>query len=619
MSASQLPTARPQTPRAGAQAGDTSLVLGRYRLLRRLGTGGFGTVWMGHDERLDRDVAVKVLPRERVVGGRFEREARVAARLTHPGIVTLYEATVDDDGAYLVSELVRGATLGELLEAGRLSDRDIAGVAIGLCDALAHAHAHGVVHRDVKPSNVLIPEQPTSRAHPAKLTDFGVARVIGGDSLTRTGDIIGTAAYMAPEQAEGRDAGPAADLYAVALVTYEALTGINPIRTNTAAVRARRLGAHLPPLRRQRRDLPRELGRGVDLALRPRARERGSLDELRTALVSALPELADEPGVVLTAWPRPTSHPRDEPGRDAGGHTDESAAPLPECDDDALAVGGDAPVSLSWPQRGLGAVGAAIGVGWAAAHVLGTLPVAPPALGVLAFLLVLTLPRIGWVASGVVLVAAAAAEHNPGAALVLLIALVLPMVLIPWRGTSWPVGVAAPVLGAVGLAGAWPALAGRASGFGWRRAALGVIGYVWVLVASLILGTDLYMRRPPGTAAPDAWMSSLSVTVNDVLVPVLKSGVLLGAPVWGIAAAALPWVLRGRSLASCCVITTVWSAVLVSATETVVAAVHRGHGLGAPRGAVIGAVAGGLIALAPALYAHVRLTRFSGNPQPELP
>src|SRR5690242_16803548 len=222
MSASQLPTARRHTRGGRPQGSDQPLVLGRYRLLRRLGTGGFGTVWMSHDERLDRDVAVKVLDRDRVVGGRFEREARVAARLTHPGIVTLYEAAVDDDGAYLVSELVRGATLRELLEAGRLSDRDIAAIAIALCDALGHAHAHGVVHRDVKPSNVLIPDQPTSRAHPAKLTDFGIARVIGGDSLTRTGDVIGTAAYMSPEQAEGRDVGPPADLYAVALVTYEA-------------------------------------------------------------------------------------------------------------------------------------------------------------------------------------------------------------------------------------------------------------------------------------------------------------------------------------------------------------------------------------------------------------
>ncbi len=319
MSASQLPTVRRRTRDAPVQSGDPSLVLGRYRLRRRLGAGGFGTVWMGHDERLDRDVAVKVLPRERIVGGRFEREARAAARLTHPGIVTLYEAAVDDDGAYLVSELVRGETLAGLLESGQLSDRDIVQVGIALCDALDHAHAHGIVHRDVKPSNVLIPDQPTSHAHPAKLTDFGVARVIGGDSLTRTGDVVGTAAYMAPEQAEGRDAGPAADLYAVALVTYEALTGVNPVRTTTAAVRARRLGAHLPPVRRQRRDLPRELGCGIDLALRPRPRERGTVEELRAAFVAALPELSDEPGVVVTAWPRLTSRQTGDGG--AGGST----------------------------------------------------------------------------------------------------------------------------------------------------------------------------------------------------------------------------------------------------------------------------------------------------------
>ena len=620
MSASQLPTARRRTRDAPVQSGDPSLVLGRYRLRRRLGAGGFGTVWMGHDERLDRDVAVKVLPRERIVGGRFEREARAAARLTHPGIVTLYEAAVDDDGAYLVSELVRGETLAGLLESGQLSDRDIVQVGIALCDALGHAHAHGIVHRDVKPSNVLIPDQPTSRAHPAKLTDFGVARVIGGDSLTRTGDVVGTAAYMAPEQAEGRDAGPAADLYAVALVIYEALTGVNPVRATTAAVRARRLGAHLPPVRRQRRDLPRELGCGIDLALRPRPRERGTVDELRAAFVAALPELSDEPGVVVTAWPRLTSRQTGEEG--AGGSPAHGVAPPPsepDAGDPAPAVGGDAPVSLSWPNRALGATAAAIGAAWAAVHLLGPLPVAPPALAILTWLLVLTLPRIGWLASGAILVAAAAARQHPGGALVLLIALLLPVLLIPWRATSWPLAIAAPLLGTIGLAGAWPAIAGRASGFGWRRAALGAIGYVWVIVASLVLGTDLFVRRPPGSAAPAVWTASLNVTLHDVVLPLVKSGVLAGAPIWGIAAAALPWLLRGRALAACVVITTVWSAVLVSATETAVAIVHHGQGFGTPRGAVLGAVVGGLIALAPALYAHARLTRFSGNPQAELP
>src|SRR5205807_7868226 len=182
----------------------------------------------------DREVAIKIVPRERIVGGRFEREARAAARLAHPGIVTLYEAAVDDDDAYLVSELVRGGALDQLLEAGRLSDRDIVSLGIALCDALVHAHAQGIIHRDIKPANVLIPTQPQTASQVAKLTDFGVARLIGGDSLTRTGDVVGTAAYMAPEQAEGRPAAESADLYSLALVLYEALAGVDPVRTGPA-------------------------------------------------------------------------------------------------------------------------------------------------------------------------------------------------------------------------------------------------------------------------------------------------------------------------------------------------------------------------------------------------
>jgi serine/threonine protein kinase len=197
-----------------AAASESTMVMDRYRLTKRLGSGAFGTVWSARDERLDRDVAVKILPRERVIHARFEREARAAARLQHPAIVTLYEAAVDDEGAYLVSELVRGRTLDALLEQGKLSDREILEVGVALCDALAHAHGQGVIHRDVKPSNVLIPNRGgggraggTPYGDRAKLTDFGVAHVIGGATLTHTGDVVGTLAYMAPEQAEGREAG----------------------------------------------------------------------------------------------------------------------------------------------------------------------------------------------------------------------------------------------------------------------------------------------------------------------------------------------------------------------------------------------------------------------------
>ena len=189
------------------------LVLDRYRLLRRLGAGGFGVVWLAHDERLDRVVAVKrIATHDAAAGTRAEREAKAAARLQHPGIVALYESGRDDGAVYLVSELVRGRTLGALLEEGALSDRDVVRVGVALCDALGHAHGRGVVHRDVKPGNIMIPDRPHDGAGVAKLTDFGVARIAGEDVLTRTGDVVGTLAYMAPEQAEGRDAGAEADL-----------------------------------------------------------------------------------------------------------------------------------------------------------------------------------------------------------------------------------------------------------------------------------------------------------------------------------------------------------------------------------------------------------------------
>jgi serine/threonine protein kinase len=298
------PSTAARTVRRGAiAAGDppSPIILDRYRLKKRLGSGSFGTVWSAHDERLERDVAVKILPRDRVVQARFEREARAAARLQHPAIVTLYEAAVDDDGAYLVSELVKGPTLDALLSAGKLSDRDVLEIAIGLCDALTHAHQQGVIHRDVKPANVLIASTATAVNHPVKLTDFGIAKVSGDNTLTRTGDVIGTLAYMAPEQALGKEAGPAADLYSLALITYEALTGVNPVTRNGARKRNRRPATYLPPLRRQRHDLPRDLAAAIDTALRPRTTERGTIEELRCALDDCLERVGDQPGVIEPA------------------------------------------------------------------------------------------------------------------------------------------------------------------------------------------------------------------------------------------------------------------------------------------------------------------------------
>jgi len=164
----------------GAATRPQERVLDRYRLARRLGAGAFGVVWLAHDERLDRAVAVKrIVKHDEAVAVRARREARAAARLGHPGIVALYESGDDEEAVYLVSELVRGRTLGELMREGALSDRDVLVIGVALCDALAHAHARGVVHRDVKPGNVMVPDQPHEGAGVAKLTDFGVARIAG--------------------------------------------------------------------------------------------------------------------------------------------------------------------------------------------------------------------------------------------------------------------------------------------------------------------------------------------------------------------------------------------------------------------------------------------------------
>ena len=286
----------PDTLPAGA-APTAYRVLDRYTLERRLGAGGFGVVWLAWDERLEREVAVKVLPRD---GGedRIGREARAAARLNHPGIVALYEFHSEDTEVYLVSELVHGRTLAELERQRALSNRDVARIGAALCEALEHAHDRGVIHRDVKPQNVMVLAEPAAGAGFAKLTDFGVAHLASGDAVTRTGDVVGTLAYMAPEQAEGERATPACDVYSLALTLYEAWTGSNPVRAAGPAATARRVGGPIPTLGSRRRDLPAELCQVVDRALEPWPEDRPPLAELRAELVAAEPELSDEGGLV---------------------------------------------------------------------------------------------------------------------------------------------------------------------------------------------------------------------------------------------------------------------------------------------------------------------------------
>ncbi len=275
------------------------LVLGRFLIEERLGEGGFATVWRAWDERLERAVAVKVIDTGRA-GDRVLREAQAAARLNHRSIVTLYELGQEGQSAYLVSELVDGRPLRELACEGLITDRDVAVAGAELCDALEHAHDRGVVHRDVKPENILLaaPENGgTPWSHRAfgraMLADFGIASVRGAETLTRDGEVVGTLAYMAPEQAEGDEVGEQADVYSLALSLFECWTGSNPVAGRNPAETARAIGEPLPSLAELRPDLPLELCHEIDACLLPLPDDRPLADELRDLLAAVGPSLDD--------------------------------------------------------------------------------------------------------------------------------------------------------------------------------------------------------------------------------------------------------------------------------------------------------------------------------------
>jgi hypothetical protein len=229
------------------------VVAGRYRLTRQLGRGGMGAVWLGEDELAGRLVAVKELrapagvteAEQEVFRKRALQEARSAARLAHPNAVTLYDiipATSEDDAVYLIMEYIDGATLAQVISRdGPLSEPRTAGIALQLLSVLEAAHVLGIVHRDIKPANIMITADGR-----VKLTDFGIAHVVGGTRLTGSG-VIGTPAYMAPEQLQGLDLTPAVDLWALGVTLYNAAAGRNPFdRETTAATFHAILMAELP-------------------------------------------------------------------------------------------------------------------------------------------------------------------------------------------------------------------------------------------------------------------------------------------------------------------------------------------------------------------------------------
>jgi hypothetical protein len=211
----------------------TQVLGGRYVLREVLGSGGMATVWRATDQVLGREVAVKVLgPQFAADAGfvaRFEREARHAARLNHPRLVTVFDCGIDNGTAFIVMELVAGRTLRQVLDDVRaLRPGEAVSIAAAVCEALEVAHGAGLVHRDIKPANILV------SAGEVKVLDFGIARADGVAGGTQTLAVLGTAAYLSPEQASGRPAGPQSDLYSLGCVLFEMLAGSPPFAGDSA-------------------------------------------------------------------------------------------------------------------------------------------------------------------------------------------------------------------------------------------------------------------------------------------------------------------------------------------------------------------------------------------------
>jgi hypothetical protein len=327
----------------------SELVADRYRPLRPLGSGGSGSVWLARDEVTGLDVALKIVPREGKAATRAEREALAAARLRHERCLRAYGLERDSRNVYIAYEYVPGETMRQALRAGSLNDADSVEAAAQILEGLAHAHARGIVHRDVKPSNVLVAE---GEELSIRLLDFGLAQLAEEESLTATGDVPGTLAYVPPERLHGEPGEPAADVWAVGVLLWEALSGWHPFWNGSLLETARRIETGASPLAQVRPDLPRPLCALVDrmLALDPAARPSARMlaGELRDAFAERVRRRAGPPAVSVRV-----------------------------------------PVRLAAPAA------AGLFAGWTAAELAFFPALFAPLLGLLAFALTLARPRLG--------------------------------------------------------------------------------------------------------------------------------------------------------------------------------------------------------------------------------
>lgn len=316
----------------------------RYRVIRRLGTGGMASVYLAEDRRLGREVAVKRLhsghPDEDAQ--RFAREARIGATLNHPSLVTVFDTVSEEESVLIVMEYVGGTDLGTMLESGPYEADEALRILQSVAEAIDHAHQQGVVHRDVKPSNVLIRDDGQ-----VKLADLGIARALEDTAITRSGVVVGTLLYMAPEVLQGEEAGPQADVYSMALIAYEVLTGERARREGTVPEVTHR-AIHEPPpdLRELRPDLPVAAAEVLRRALDPDPSGRpASASALVRDLREALQKSNRPATVELPSVPAIEESPRGEEEPPGASFEPPAAVPASEGDERRrrlalLAIGG---------------------------------------------------------------------------------------------------------------------------------------------------------------------------------------------------------------------------------------------------------------------------------------
>ena len=485
------------------------LFLGRYRPLRPLGAGGMGHVWLARDERSGLDVALKIVAREGKSGHRAEREARAAASLRHPRCQRILSLARDPSHVYITYEYIPGRTLREAMRAGELDDRAAIEVAAQISEALAHAHGKGIVHRDVKPSNVLLAQHLDAEPGTVdvRLLDFGLAQMAEFDTLTALGDIPGTLAYISPERLQGLTATTAADVWGVGVLLWEALAGEHPFWGGDMAETSRKIQHGADPLARLRPDLPGHVLETVGSALVVNPQRRPSAGRLAEELRSLPKRRRSKQGGSKPSSPPPSfravASERLVPGVLTGLASGWVAAALPF-------------YPAGWPA-GIAAVGAALGF---------------------------AAPRLG-------LLYALAVAFFPLANISLGLAIVYAAIAAAWLALSWRDAraglllAAGPLLAPIAALALLPLAAQFARGRARRAAQAGCA----VLLAALIAGLRHASVPFDGSAPPlglgIAGSGRPSAVAHALWAQLAAHPVLVGeALVLGAAAALLPRARR---------------------------------------------------------------------------